>query len=290
MKKFIYIDIIYNKKEYKQQQEKNCNTISQYVNVKKIKNENGLIKQYKKAIIKIDKKFRKIKKQNINDKTLIIPSLKVIEILRKLNEKTDEKTQRKYANITENIKKQEESKQIYKENITKILDNIIKIRKEEMQTQSIYILVKGIEGIKYNELQKMLENYKIIYIVAKNLKNFEELEKKAEENLDMLAIVNNKRKSLARAKYIINVDFNEEEINTYCINRNAVIFNQSKNKIKNIIGFQGIIINNIKIKEENCKYPIELEYEKYKAEIIKKIYNGEYILIGNNGKIDKKEI
>ena len=108
------------------------------------------------------------------------------------------KTQRKYANITENIKKQEESKQIYKENITKILDNIIKIRKEEMQTQSIYILVKGIEGIKYNELQKMLENYKIIYIVAKNLKNFEELEKKAEENLDMLAIVNNKRKSLAR--------------------------------------------------------------------------------------------
>ena len=168
MKKFIYIDIIYNKKEYKQQQEKNCNTISQYVNVKKIKNENGLIKQYKKAIIKIDKKFRKIKKQNINDKTLIIPSLKVIEILRKLNEKTDEKTQRKYANITENIKKQEESKQIYKENITKILDNIIKIRKEEMQTQSIYILVKGIEGIKYNELKKMLENYKIIYIVAKN--------------------------------------------------------------------------------------------------------------------------
>ena len=63
-----------------------------------------------------------------------------------------------------------------------------------------------------------------------------------------------------------------------------------QNKIKNIIGFQGIIINNIKIKEENCKYPIELEYEKYKAEIIKKIYNGEYILIGNNGKIDKKEI
>mgnify|MGYP000341469646 CR=1 FL=1 len=115
-------------------------------------------------------------------------------------------------------------------------------------------------------------------------------QKKAEENLDMLAIVNNKRKSLARAKYIINVDFNEEEISTYCINRNAVIFNQSQNKIKNIIGFQGMIINNIKIKEENCKYPIELEYEKYKAEIIKKIYNGEYILIGNNGKIDKKEI
>ena len=113
MKKFTYIDIIYNKKEYKQQQEKNCNTISQYVNVKKIKNENGLIKQYKKAIIKIDKKLRKIKKQNINDKTMIIPSLKVIEVLRKLNEKTDEKTQRKYANITENIKKQEESKQIY---------------------------------------------------------------------------------------------------------------------------------------------------------------------------------
>ena len=90
MKKFIYIDIIYNKKEYKQQQEKNCNTISQYVNVKKIKNENGLIKQYKKAIIKIDKKFRKIKKQNINDKTMIIPSLKVIDVLRKLTEKTDE--------------------------------------------------------------------------------------------------------------------------------------------------------------------------------------------------------
>ena len=68
------------------------------------------------------------------------------------------------------------------------------------------------------------------------------------------------------------------------------IQNNPSNKIKNIIGFQGIIINNIKIKEENCKYPIELEYEKYKAEIIKKIYNGEYILIGNNGKIDKKEI
>ena len=72
----------------------------------------------------------------------------------------------------------------------------------------------------------------MIYIVTENIEKLKKLEDRAEENLEMLAVLNNKRKSLARAKYIINFDFNRENINQYNINRTAVLLNLYKRRNK----------------------------------------------------------
>ena len=106
----------------------------------------------------------------------------------------------------------------------------------------------------------------------------------------LIIILNNKRKSLKRAKFIINIDFNENEINDYCINRNAIVFNESKNAIKNIVGFDGIIINNIEFfdKEYEIKdlYLVCNNKDVIADEIKERINNGEIKFIGNNGVIN----
>ena len=86
-----------------------------------------------------------------------------------------------------------------------------------------------------------------------------------------------------------------EELNTYQIFRNAVIINISKEKLTNIKGFEGTIVNNIDIalepleilKETNIGenfrkveiYQTYTKEEKEKQKIhIKKLY-------GNNGEV-----
>ena len=64
--------------------------------------------------------------------------------------------------------------------------------------------------------------------------------------------------------------------------------NVAQNKIKIYQGFQGIVINNIKLKSE--KFPIEYEIEKNREKVNEKIKNEEYYLIGENGEINKEEI
>ena len=104
--------------------------------------------------------------------------------------------------------------------------------------------------------------------------------------MDIIAISNNKRKSLSKAKYIINMDFDANEILQYSINRTAVIFNTYNTQIK-MKNFDGIIINNIKLKEQK-NFSLQDEYianKINKEEILKTIKNEEYELIGNNGNI-----
>lgn len=69
----------------------------------------------------------------------------------------------------------------------------------------------------------------------------------------MIAISNNKRKSLQKAKIIINFDLKQDEISKYQINRNAVIINLSDNIMKMEKSFNGIIINSMQIDDINYK-------------------------------------
>ena len=58
---------------------------------------------------------------------------------------------------------------------------------------------------------------------------------------------NNKRKSLRRAKYIVNFDYGIGEIEKYNINRTAILINiEQKVKIESM-AFEGISINNVNI-------------------------------------------
>ena len=238
----IYVDV------YEENEKENCNTLNDdiyYIREKVYKNVQKTVEKINRRIYKL------IRNVNRKEQIDIIPSKRVIECIKtnlKLNDDKDKdrnnnrnkfclirllkvfhyKTHQNY--IEDVIKENENSKAIYCTFIIEILNNIIKIKNEQAEEQSIYVLTN-------NEVDaKLLENfkkqYKMIYVVTENIEKLKKLEDRAEENLEMLAVLNNKRKSLARAKYIINFDFNRENINQYNINRTAVLLNLYKRRNK----------------------------------------------------------
>ena len=238
----IYVDV------YEENEKENYNTLNDdiyYVREKVYKNVQKTVEKINRRIYKL------IRNVNRKEQIDIIPSKRVIECVKtnlKLNDDKDKdrnKNRNKYClirllkvfhykthqnYIEDVIKENENSKAIYCTFIIEILNNIIKIKNEQAEEQSIYVLTN-------NEVDaKLLENfkkqYKMIYIVTENIEKLKKLEDRAEENLEMLAVLNNKRKSLARAKYIINFDFRRESINQYNINRTAVLLNLYKRRNK----------------------------------------------------------
>ena len=238
----IYVDV------YEENEKENYNTLNDdiyYIREKVYKNVQKTVEKINRRIYKL------IRNVNRKEQIDIIPSKRVIECVKtnlKLNDDKDKdrnknrnkfclirllkvfhyKTHQNYIEYV--IKENENSKAIYCTFIIEILNNIIKIKNEQAEEQSIYVLTN-------NEVDaKLLENfkkqYKMIYIVTENIEKLKKLEDRAEENLEMLAVLNNKRKSLARAKYIINFDFNRENINQYNINRTAVLLNLYKRRNK----------------------------------------------------------
>lgn len=238
----IYVDV------YEENEKENYNTLNDdiyYIREKVYKNVQKTVEKINRRIYKL------IRNVNRKEQIDIIPSKRVIECIKtnlKLNDDKDKdrnknrnkfclirllkvfhyKTHQNY--IEDVIKVNENSKAIYCTFIIEILNNIIKIKNEQAEEQSIYFLTN-------NEVDaKLLENFKkqckMIYIVTENIEKLKKLEDRAEENLEMLAVLNNKRKSLARAKYIINFDFNRENINQYNINRTAVLLNLYKRRNK----------------------------------------------------------
>lgn len=262
----IYFDVCYSKEKYKQyKKQKYKNLYLIYVN-----NER---KNYKlKVIKKLKYKLKKIKKKNI------IFSKEIKEIL---NEHCEVKE----------IIKNKENKIIYKDNIIQIVNNIILLKKHNPKEENIYILIKSNSLENYQKIMNMINSYKTINIITPIIKNFIKLEEKLEEESELISVSNNKRKSLLKAEYIVNVDFSEDDISKYNINRRSIIFNVSDNQIDNIYGFDGIIINNIElISLVNEKFDLQDEYEENKVQIINRIKNNMYKMVGKNGYISNSEL
>ena len=66
------------------------------------------------------------------------------------------------------------------------------------------------------------------------------------ENI-LISVSNNKKKALRRAKYVVNINLNSEELEKYNINREAVIINIRENVKYNKPGFEGINVNYFEI-------------------------------------------
>ena len=225
------------------------------------------------------KKLKSIEKKLKKGQNGIV-SIKVKEEVKKM----DLNKQKKLSNLINIIKLSENNKDIYENFIEDVLKKVISLLELVSEEQEVYFLVKKNRVYIENLVKNMREKYKILDIVTNKVNEFSKME---DENV---IILNNKRKSLKRAKFIINIDFNENEINDYCINRNAIVFNESKNAIKNIVGFDGIIINNIEFfdKEYEIKdlYLASNNKNVIADEIKERINNGEMKFIGNNGAIN----
>lgn len=196
-----------------------------------------------------------------------------------------------YQNVNKIIKNSKESKNIYIDFVRTIIKSVIERKKQIPEEQSLSILIDTKDYNNTQLISELMTQYKMINIVTSNRKQFAGLEEEVEKNFEPISVLNNKRKSLKNAKYILNVDFSEDKIAEYCINRTAIIFNIANTKIEKLMYFDGNIINNVKL-INNGEFELQDEYniqkEKWAEAVREKIEKNEYELIGNRGNVEIK--
>ena len=112
----------------------------------------------------------------------------------------------------------------------------------------ILIVFKREQGLDLNFLKRFIENFKTANIVTNDIERLKNVQDNLLENDGILiAVSNNKKKALKRAKYIINVNLNKEELEKYVINRNSIIINLQENVKYDSPSFDGININYLQI-------------------------------------------
>ena len=246
---------------------------------------NTTLENRRKVLLKIENKISQISYEDEDTKIIISKQIKQL-----INENASEKNIKRLNII---LQKGIENKTIYKDFLNEIINSVIKLKKEIPEEQSIYILLNSNNIYYINLINKIISDYKMINIVTQHIELFKNFEERAEENLEPISILNNKRKSISKAKYIINIDYSYEELMEYSINRTAIIFNVSNTSLKKLVGFEGIVINNIKIKQKGKEFDLEDEYETDKShrnEVLENIEKCRYELEGNNGEIEFKEL
>lgn len=175
--------------------------------------------------------------------------------------------------------------------LTKIAEYIIK--KKKIEKVHISILVNNINDIELENIKEIAKKYKNVSVVTNHMERLKNIEKQLEEEGIIIAVTNNKKKSLLKSDLILNIDFSKELINKYRINENAIIVN-TKGKIKiNEKRFNGLNVHNYEIDFREDKKDEKILNEKY---YIKDLYEAELYkkqrldAIRQKIKIDKVEI
>lgn len=246
-----------------------------------------------------------------NKKIYLLPNIEKEKIYRKIKRKLEkEKTQTQKVEVilSSKIKKYKnyfedytivEGRNIFLESLENILNKAL--QENPLALQDVYVLVNRYCEKSVSIIKKLAFKVKTINIITKEIEKYKNLEEIMQEQGIILCVANNKKKSLKKAKIIINLDFSNEEIKQYTIFRNAIFINTIKEKITNLSGFDGVIVQDIEIElEKNQKEWIKENYldKAFKKielyETLKEKNKKEDIIIlslyGNNGKIDEKEL
>lgn len=242
-----------------------------------------------------------------NKKIYFIPNIEKESVYKKLQKKLEKEkvqTQKIQIILSKKLKQYKgylkqykivEGKQSFIKAVEEILLKVLE--ENPLQMQDIYILTN-----KYCEqsvfiIKKLSQKVKTMNIITKEIEKYKTLEEMLEEKGIAICIANNKKKSLKRAKIIINIDFSKEELSEYSIFRNALIINIAQDKLTNLKGFEGIIVQDIEVYlKENELLKQNGLFENFRQlEIYESISNlNEKIEIsklhGNNGKISEKEL
>ena len=197
-----------------------------------------------------------------NGKKYIIPKLnqKVIEKLKKDNIKNIVIAKKDKHNI-------EFINNIYSSNMNILNGRILfKHLIPEIIEYLSKILETNKEDIDLYYINELISNIKRINIITNNIRKFKVFaDRLYEEDAITVPVMNNRNKSLINKKIIINIDFTEEQLKKYKINRKAILIN-IENDITNINkSFAGINISNYEINMESTDSEFEKNeiYESY---------------------------
>lgn len=205
-----------------------------------------------------------------------------------------------------------DGKKLKKYLIFKVLEYIKTIQNQDLESLEVTILVNNISELNIYLIEKLAKMVKSIKVVSSNMYKFKNLEEKMYNEYGIaIQFSNSYKKSLAKSKIIINLDFNEIDINEYKLFNNSIIINGTKNdiKIKSKL-FNGIVINSYNIRfpkiikdkfkkiniydDYNCLtlYESIINKEKDLNRIFERIDEDKISilnLIGYNGNINKNE-
>lgn len=263
----------------------------------------------KKITWKVMKSLNLILKKEIeeNKKIYFIPNIQKERVYKKLKKKLErEKTQTQKIQIilSKRMKQYQEylkeykivdGKQSFINGVEEVLEKVL--QENPIQMQDIYILTNKYSEQSMHIIRKLAQKVKTMNIITKEIEKYRTLEEMMQEKGIAMCVANNKKKSLKKAKIIINLDFPKEEIIKYAIFRNAMLINLTQGKITNLKGFEGIIVQDIQLKLEETEWMREnkllenfrqlevyesIENLKQKVQVSK--------LYGNNGQIDEKEL
>ncbi len=207
------------------------------------------IKQTKKEII-LAKKIDKIIKKANSNKIVLSKEIKKHGIL----------INKLYSSNFDII----DGKWLLKMMLPEIVEKIIQNQKMKSNETTLYILANDTTDSTIENIKILVEKYKNIYIITKHIEKFKKIE---EQILDqtgaIITVMNNKKKSLLKAKIIINIDFPNELINQYNINQESIIldlYGETKIKKKS---FTGKIIKDYEIELKNNKEYYSIDEKLY---------------------------
>ena len=213
-------------------------------------------------------------KQNKQQKTEEKLAIKTAKIFEKLNSKKivlskEIKKYERYTNILNTYQLDIiNGKWLFSMLIPEITQ-YIEIKKElKPEETTIHILVNDFTEIAIENIKKLAKNHKHIAIITKNISKMKNIEEQIlEETGAIITVMNNKKRSLAKAKIVINIDFPTELLKQYTLYEESIIIDLTQN-IKIVKKrFNGIIITNKQIykKEDELFFTRDL----YEAEFYK---------------------
>lgn len=196
-----------------------------------------------------------------------------------------------------------EGKELFHYLTLDILEYISKMKNEELNKQEVAILVSKVNKKKEETIINIAQTIKRIQVVTPQISALQRTERLLEEKMGIAIMVsNNKRKSLAKSKIILNLDYSEEMLNKFVINRNAIVINVLEKTEILAKGFNGINILDYEIlyngyEENKLIFHNQSVYESKilgkKENEIKDLINQDNIRIvnlkGKNGIIHRKE-
>ncbi len=253
-----------------------------------------------------------LKKIEENKKIYFIPNIEqkvTYQKIRKKLEKEKTQTQKVQLVLANTIKPYASYFQGYKIIIGRsiyllCLESIIEkiLQEEPLALQDVYLLTNSYREQNVRIIKKLAPKVKTMNIITQEIEKYKVLEEMMQEQGIILSVANNKKKSLKKAKIIINLDFSEKQLMEYSIFRHSIIINATQEKMTNLKGWNGIIIQTIQIVlEEKLEQWIkenELQEEFTQLEVYESRQEGKIDenkikiidLYGNHGKIDEKEL
>lgn len=114
--------------------------------------------------------------------------------------------------------------------VPEIIEHICKMLNETAETQDITILVQNKTSNTEKIIIDIAKIVKRVQIVTPQIDKFKKIENELEFKYGLSCqITNNKRKSLLKSKIIVNIDYLEEELNQFVINKYAIVIDIKNN-------------------------------------------------------------